>query len=61
MLTLEIFSLQGGDVLFITYSDDFPLPSTAEFFVVFEGSSQRHVTTAQQINTYTLQAVAPSK
>ena len=52
---------QGGEVIFITYSDDFPLPDNGEFFLVFEGKSQRHVTTTQQINAYTLRAVVPGK
>jgi len=56
-----LVSFQGGELVFITYSDDFPLPSSAEFFLVFEGSHQRHVTTAQQINAYTLRAVVPSE
>ncbi|KAJ7385330.1 A kinase (PRKA) anchor protein 13 [Desmophyllum pertusum] len=50
---------RGGEVIFITYSDDFPLPDNGDFYIVFEGKSQRHVTTAQQINTYTLRAVVP--
>ncbi|XP_020626886.1 rho guanine nucleotide exchange factor 28-like isoform X3 [Orbicella faveolata] len=50
---------RGGEVIFITYSDDFPLPDNGEFYLVFEGKSQRHVTTAQQINAYTLRAVVP--
>ena len=52
---------QGGEVMFITYSDDFPLPDHGDFYVVFEGKKQRHVTTAQQLNTYTLRAVVPGK
>lgn len=52
---------RGGEVIFITYSDDFPLPDNGEFYLVFEGKSQRHVTTTQQINSYTLRAVVPGK
>ncbi|XP_067017115.1 rho guanine nucleotide exchange factor 28-like isoform X1 [Acropora muricata] len=50
---------RGGEVLFVTYSDDYPLPDSGEFYVVFEGKSQRHVTVAQQINLYTLRAIVP--
>lgn len=50
---------RGGEAIFITYSDDFPLPDNGDFYVVFEGKCQRHVTTAQQINAYTLRAVVP--
>lgn len=45
----------------MTYSDDYPLPDSGEFYVVFEGKSQRHVTVAQQINLYTLRAIVPGK
>jgi len=48
-------------VLFITYSDEFPLPDNGDFYMVFEGKNQRHVTTAQQINLYTLCAIVPGK
>ena len=48
-------------MIFITYSDDFPVPDNSEFYLVFEGKSQRHVTTAQQINAFTLRAVVPGK
>ena len=48
-------------MIFITYSDDFLIPDNGEFYLVFEGKSQRHVTTAQQINAYTLRAVVPGK
>ncbi|XP_068734073.1 rho guanine nucleotide exchange factor 28-like isoform X3 [Montipora capricornis] len=50
---------RGGEVLFVTYSDDYPLPDNGDFYIVFEGKSQRHVTTAQQINSYTLRAIVP--
>lgn len=45
----------------MTYSDDYPLPDNGDFYVVFEGKSQRHVTVAQQINLYTLRAIVPGK
>ena len=48
-------------MIFITYSEEYPLPDNGEFYMVFEGKSQRHVTTAQQINAYTLRAVVPGK
>ena len=47
--------------MFVTYSDDYPLPDNGDFYIVFEGKSQRHVTTAQQINSYTLRAIVPGK
>lgn len=50
---------QGGEVIFITFSDEFPLPDNGDFYMVFEGKKQRHVTTAQQINTFTLRAIVP--
>ena len=48
-------------MIFITYSDEYPLPDNGHFYMVFEGKSQRHVTTVQQINLYTLRAVVPGK
>lgn len=57
---LNVFFLfQGGEVIFITFSDEFPLPDNGDFYMVFEGKKQRHVTTAQQINTFTLRAIVP--
>lgn len=53
------FLFQGGEVIFITFSDEFPLPDNGDFYMVFEGKKQRHVTTAQQINTFTLRAIVP--
>lgn len=50
---------RGGEVIFITFSDEFPLPDNGDFYMVFEGKKQRHVTTAQQINTFTLRAIVP--
>ncbi|XP_048584074.1 A-kinase anchor protein 13 isoform X3 [Nematostella vectensis] len=50
---------KGGEVVFVSYSEDFPLPEGGDFFLVFAGSKQRHVTTAQQINCYTLRAIIP--
>ncbi|PFX30955.1 rho guanine nucleotide exchange factor 28-like isoform X3 [Stylophora pistillata] len=50
---------RGGEVIFITFSDEFPLPDNGDFYMVFEGRNQRHVTTAQQINTFTLRAIVP--
>ena len=54
-------SIQGGEVIFITYSEEYPLPDNGEFYMVFEGKNQRHVTTAQHINAYTVRAVVPGK
>lgn len=48
-------------MIFITYSDEFPLPDGGDFFLVFDGSNQRHITTAQQLNTYTLEAIVPGR
>ena len=60
MLLTHVFQ-QGGEVMFITYSDEYPLPDGSEFILVFEGSKQRHITTAQQLNAYTLRAIVPGK
>ena len=56
-----VCTFKGGEVIFITYSDDYPLPDNGDFYMVFEGKIQRHVTTAQLINAYTLRAVVPGK
>lgn len=50
---------RGGEVIFTTYSEDYPLPDGGDFYFVFEGKEQRHVTTAQPINSHTLRAVIP--
>ncbi|XP_073242389.1 rho guanine nucleotide exchange factor 28-like isoform X6 [Porites lutea] len=50
---------RGGEVIFITYSDEYPLPDSGDFYMVFEGKNQRHVTTAQQLNAFTLRAIVP--
>lgn len=48
-------------MIFITYSDEYPLPDSGDFYMVFEGKNQRHVTTAQQLNVFTLRAIVPGK
>ena len=48
-------------MIFITYSDEYPLPESGDFYMVFEGKNQRHVTTAQQLNAFTLRAIVPGK
>lgn len=50
---------QGGAVLAVVFAEDTQLPPDVEFFLVFEGSSERHVTTARCIRRNKLSACIP--
>ena len=52
---------QGGAALAIVFSEDTQLPVDVEFYLVFEGSSQRHVTTAHCIDRNKLSACIPGE
>ncbi|XP_078672046.1 uncharacterized protein LOC144911668 isoform X5 [Branchiostoma floridae x Branchiostoma belcheri] len=49
----------GGSTIVAAFAEDSPLPEEHEFFLIFRGSQQRHITIARQLNSYTLQAVIP--
>ncbi|ELU18667.1 hypothetical protein CAPTEDRAFT_209224 [Capitella teleta] len=51
--------LQGGAALAVVFADDTRLPVDVEFFVVFEGSTQRHVTSAVCLDRNKLSACIP--
>lgn len=61
--------LQGKCVLTVELDDNEACPSdqgeeeedTAEFYLLFSGSTQRHLTSTIQVSHVTLQAVCPGK
>ncbi|XP_070543265.1 rho guanine nucleotide exchange factor 28-like isoform X4 [Ptychodera flava] len=50
--------IYGGKTLVVAFAED-SVPIDKELYLVFEGSESRHVTSANRLNTYTLQAVIP--
>ncbi|CAH1255429.1 ARHGEF28 [Branchiostoma lanceolatum] len=49
----------GGSTIVAAFAEDSPLPEGCDFFLIFRGSQQRHITIARQLNVFTLQAVIP--
>ncbi|XP_035667320.1 A-kinase anchor protein 13-like isoform X6 [Branchiostoma floridae] len=49
----------GGSTIVAAFAEDSPLPEGCDFFLIFRGSQQRHITIARQLNAFTLQAVIP--
>ena len=51
--------LQGGATLVVEFGDDTPLSSLGHYFMVYEGSCQRHVTTARLLSPTKLHSIVP--
>ncbi|XP_072038454.1 A-kinase anchor protein 13-like isoform X2 [Amphiura filiformis] len=50
----------GGGTIVVAFSESSLLPGNeAELYLVFQGSSARHITLARRLNTHSLQAIVP--
>lgn len=56
-MTTSIF--QGGGTLDIEFAEDTSLNTDRRYFVVYEGSKQRHITTAKLITSTQLHSIIP--
>ena len=59
--TPDICLIQGGGTLVVGFSEESQADLEAEYFLLFEGSRWRHLTTAKIIDPYTLHAIIPGK
>ena len=60
-LTVCYLCLQGGGTLWVEFGEDTPLSSHCKYYVIYEGSKQRHVTPAKLLSPTKLQAIIPGK
>ena len=52
--------LQGGQSIFVSCGGQLsPLRKEVRYFLLFEGSKLRHITSTKYVNPFTLQAIIP--
>ena len=56
-----LYVLQGGGTLVVGFSEESPVDADADYFLLFEGTQWRHLTTTRVIDPYTLHVVIPRK